>query len=211
MSNPAELIARLEQGLNKLAPGPALTRQALALANYLKLLNQWNQAYNLTAVRDIDDMVPRHIFDSLALRPWLKGEFILDIGSGAGLPGLPLAITCPEKQFVLMDSNGKKTRFLQAVQQALKLDNVQVVQTRVENHKQAQAFDTITSRAFASLEDMIHLSRHLLAPNGLWLAMKGPNVQAELTHLSYPYQLKTYSVLDTAETHACVLIENLEM
>ena len=107
------------------------------LLNYLTLLHKWNQAYNLTAVRDMKAMVTRHLLDSLAILPWLHGTRILDVGTGAGLPGIPLAIARPDLHVVLLDSNGKKARFLQEAKRALALSNVDIVQTRVENYHQS--------------------------------------------------------------------------
>ena len=113
--------------------------------NYLTLLHKWNQAYNLTAVRDMTSMVTRHLLDSLAILPWVHGTFILDVGTGAGLPGIPLAIARPDLHIVLLDSNGKKTRFLQEAKRSLALNNIEIVQTRVENYHADHKFDTITS------------------------------------------------------------------
>ena len=104
------------------------------LFQYISLLNKWNAAYNLTAIRDMESMVTKHLLDSLAVRPWLKGDYILDVGTGAGLPGIPLAIAEPQRKFVLLDSNGKKIRFLREVKRQLALSNLEIVQFRVENY-----------------------------------------------------------------------------
>lgn len=157
-----------------------LTRMQLALdgaqqarlLDYLALLNKWNRVYNLTAVRDPAHMVSRQLLDSLSILPWVRGPRVLDVGCGAGLPGVPLAIALPEVAFMLLDSNGKKTRFVQQVANELKLPNLQVVQARVEDLEDPQGFDTITSRAFANLHLMLELTAHLRAPGGQWAAMK---------------------------------------
>ena len=142
------------------------------LENYLLLLDKWNKTYNLTAVRDIYEMASRHVLDSLAILPWVHGKNILDVGTGAGLPGIPLAIARPDLCVTLLDSNGKKTRFLEAVKRTLHLTNINIVQMRVESYRFAQGFDTITSRAFSQMDEMINLTKHLIANDGVWLAMK---------------------------------------
>ncbi len=158
--------------------------QQQKLHDYLALLQKWNKAYNLTAIRDPTQMMPLHVFDSLSILPYLHGTRYIDVGTGAGLPGIPLAIAKPEFHFTLLDSNGKKTRFLTHVQHQLQLPNVEVVQSRVEQYHPTQPFDTITTRAFSDLGDMIQLSRHLLAQNGIWLAMKGQLPEVELAELT---------------------------
>lgn len=180
------------------------------LMQYLLLLAKWNQAYNLTAIRDIESMVTRHLLDSLAILPWVTGQRILDVGSGAGLPGIPLALALPDKQFVLLDSNGKKVRFMQEAKRALKLDNLELVQIRVENYHPEQDFDTVMSRAFSELQLMLSLTKHLLAPEGKWLAMKGRYPDSELTSINYPWQVMTYDVAGTDAERCCVVIDNLE-
>lgn len=151
---------------------PLSATQQRALLDYLALLYKWNAVYNLTAVRDPGRMVSRQLLDSLSILPWIRGPRILDVGTGAGLPGIPLAIARPEDEFVLLDSNGKKTRFvLQAILE-LGLANVHVEQQRVEAMSDPRGFDTITSRAFADLHRMLELTRHLHAPGGRWAAMK---------------------------------------
>ncbi|MEQ8514969.1 MAG: 16S rRNA (guanine(527)-N(7))-methyltransferase RsmG [Chromatocurvus sp.] len=146
---------------------------ASRLSRYLDLLEKWNRAYNLTAVRSRADMVDRHILDSLAILPHLQGRRFLDAGSGAGLPGIPLAICLPERDFVLLDSNGKKTRFLFQARLALELANVEVVDARVEAYRPQQPFDGVLSRAFASLSDMVTLCAHLTSDGARLYAMKG--------------------------------------
>jgi 16S rRNA (guanine527-N7)-methyltransferase len=132
-------------------------------------------------------MVTRHLLDSLAIAPFVSGQRLLDVGTGAGLPGVPLAILFPERAFHLLDSNGKKTRFLFQVKTALGLDNMVVHQARVEAFRVAAPYDTVLSRAFASLQDMVQDCRHLLAPGGSFLAMKGALPSGELDALSQEY------------------------
>ena len=157
------------------------------LARYLTLLERWNRAYNLTAVRDLDAMVIRHLLDSLSILPWLQGTRVLDVGSGAGLPGIPLAIAQPDCEFCLLDSNGKRTRFLMQVVAELQLINVSVVRSRVEDYPSVTLFDCVVSRAFATLADMVAGAGRLCAPNGRLLAMKGVFPDDELAHLPPGY------------------------
>ncbi|WP_457668493.1 16S rRNA (guanine(527)-N(7))-methyltransferase RsmG [Thiolapillus sp.] len=198
---------QLSQGLAemKLATSEQQQRQLL---DYLALLEKWNRAFNLTAVRDPEKMVSRQLLDSLSIQHLLKGERILDVGSGAGLPGIPLAILNPRRSFILLDTNGKKTRFLRQVKLELGLDNVQVEQTRVEQYQPPQRFDIITSRAFASLPDLISLTCHLLAPGGCWLAMKAAVPQDELVALPAEYQLEIQLLVvpgEAAQRHGILI------
>ncbi|HLI19174.1 MAG TPA: 16S rRNA (guanine(527)-N(7))-methyltransferase RsmG [Rhodanobacteraceae bacterium] len=176
--NPDTALARqLADGLAAMRRELAAEAQAKLLA-YVDLLAHWNRAYNLTAVRDPDEMVPRHLLDSLAVLPYLHGQTLADLGSGAGLPGIPLAIARPDLAVSLIESNGKKTRFLREAARSLPLPNVTVEQTRVQDA--SGTFDTVTARAFASLADMLDWAGHLLAPDGRWLAMKGRAEPAEI-------------------------------
>lgn len=178
------------------------------LSNYLMLLEKWNKAYNLTAVRDPNQMVIRHILDSLAINPWIFGQSLLDVGTGAGLPGIPLAIANPNLQIVLLDSNGKKTRFLEEVRRKLNLKNIEVIQSRVENYQPPFDFDTVTSRAFSELAQMLKWTNHLISKKGVWLAMKGRHPEAELTSIQYPYQIEPYTVPGLDEERCCIIIQN---
>lgn len=176
------LKSALRGGIAEL--GLALSNDAVAaLCSYIDLLHQWNQRYNLTAVRDPGEMVSRHLLDSLAVMPYLNGKRVLDAGTGAGLPGIPLAMACPDKHFVLLDSNGKKIRFVTHAVTALSLKNVEVVQARAEDYRPAELFATVISRAFAQLADFLVLTGHLCAPGGRWLAMKGAPAESELQNL----------------------------
>ncbi len=175
---PGQLAAGLEVMGVTLAP----ERQQLLL-DYLALLFRWNRAFNLTAVRDPDVAVSRQLLDSLSILPLVQGERVLDVGSGAGLPGLPLAMARPQWQVTLLDSNAKKVRFLRQVKLELGLENVEVAQARAETYHPGASFETITSRAFAPLAQMVAVTRHLLAPGGRWLAMKGRVPEDELNEL----------------------------
>lgn len=152
-------------------------------AAYLELLMQWNKAYNLTAIRDQKKMITHHILDSLSVLPYLHGNRCLDVGTGAGLPGLILALTAPEKQWVLLDSNHKKVRFVNQVILELTIQNIETVCSRVEDYNTDKLFSTVITRAFGRLRKFYRLSRHLLSPNGKLLAMKGTEISEELMEL----------------------------
>ncbi|MDX1736299.1 MAG: 16S rRNA (guanine(527)-N(7))-methyltransferase RsmG [Halioglobus sp.] len=164
----------------------AQPQQLERLLQYLALLGKWNRAYNLTAVRDVRDMVTRHLLDSLAVVPHIRESRLLDVGTGAGLPGVPLAIMFADRQWHLLDSNGKKTRFLFQVKTALGLDNMVIHQARVETFNAEEPYEAVLSRAFASLDDMVRGCRHLLTPGGRFLAMKGAYPAGELAGFSGP-------------------------
>ncbi len=166
------------------ALGLALPADAEAkLLAYLALLDKWNRVYNLTAVRDTERMVSHHLLDSLAAVPFFQGGRVLDVGSGGGLPGIPLAIARPDLQVTLIDSIAKKTAFLLQAKTELGLDNLSVVTNRVEDYRPETGFDLITSRAFSDLREFVALTRHLLKPAGRWLAMKGLYPHEELALL----------------------------
>ncbi len=169
---------------------PATPAQVAQLAQYLDLLARWNQVYNLTAIRDPADMVTRHLLDSLAVALWVQGTRILDVGSGAGLPGLPLAVMYPTQQFTLLDSNAKKTRFMTQSGAELALANVRVIRTRAEQYYPAQGFDCILARAVAPLAQLLELTHHLCAPGGRLLALKGPEAHNELQQLPATWRLR---------------------
>ena len=162
------------------------TEQVDKLVAYVELLNKWNKAYNLTSVRDPKEMVVKHIMDSLVVSPHLQtvadvNEQYIDVGTGPGLPGIPLAIINPDKQFTLLDSLGKRIRFITQVKHELKLDNVTPLQSRVEDHQGQYA--GVISRAFASISDMVNWSHHLLAEQGKFFALKGQIDQEEIEAL----------------------------
>lgn len=176
----AGVEARLDQGLARL--GIAVdAEQRSRLLELVGLLQKWNRAYNLTAIRAPEEMVARHLLDSAAVLPHVAGPRLLDVGAGPGFPGLVLAILAPELAVTLLDSNGKKVRFQRQAVMELGLDNVTPVQARVEAF--AGRFDQVISRAFAGLGDFVALTRSLVAPEGQWLAMKGPAVEEELADL----------------------------
>ena len=174
----------------------AATQQRLL--DYLALLAKWNKAYNLTAVRDVDEMVSRHLLDSLSIVPPFEaagGERWLDVGSGGGMPGVPLAILFPERRFTLLDSNGKKTRFLTQVKLELGLDNLGVVNARVEAFRPEQPFAGIVSRAFSALEDFANWTRHLGDRDTHWLAMKGLRPDDELARMPDDFEVEAEHTL----------------
>ncbi|HXR61941.1 MAG TPA: 16S rRNA (guanine(527)-N(7))-methyltransferase RsmG [Rudaea sp.] len=176
----AAMFAQLRAGVAELGLAPSAAAVELLL-DYVELLARWNAVYNLTAVRDPLAMVTNHLLDSLAVAHLVRGERLADVGSGAGLPGIPLAITAPELQVTLIDANGKKTRFLREAVRTLALGNVRIEAQRVE--RVHGLFDTVIARAFASLPDMLRLAGHLLAPDGILLALKGQLHKDEVVSL----------------------------
>jgi len=174
--------AQLAAGIAALGLTLPAGAEARLLA-YLALLDKWNRVYNLTAVRDAGRMVSHHLLDSLAAVPFFTREQVLDVGSGGGLPGIPLAIVRPELRVTLIDSIAKKTAFLLQAKAELGLANVQVITGRVEDFRPEAGFDVITSRAFSDLNAFVTLTRHLLNPGGCWLAMKGLYPHEEIAGL----------------------------
>lgn len=157
--------------------------QQQQLVMYIEMMHKWNKAYNLTSIRQIDDMLVKHILDSIVVAPLLKGKRFIDVGTGPGLPGIPLAIMHPDYEFVLLDSLGKRVRFMQQVAYGLKLSNILPVQSRVEEYTDPHGFDGVISRAFASIKDMLHWCSHLVNTNGEFLALKGQYPENELTDM----------------------------
>ena len=188
----AAVAEKLHEGVRRL--GLALPAGCGGkLLAYVGLLGKWNAAYNLTAVRDPEQMVVKHVLDSLSLLPHVHGRTLLDVGTGAGLPGLVLAMARPELAVTLLDSNGKKVRFLRQAIAELGVPNAVAVQSRVEDF--GGAFDAVASRAFATLADMVQASAHLLAPGGEFLAMKGQQPVAEMAGLPAGFAVRDVTAL----------------
>lgn len=179
--------------LNKLSrllaeAGISLTEhQKNQLVAYVGMLDKWNKAYNLTSVRDPNEMLIRHILDSIVVAPYLQGTRFIDVGTGPGLPGIPLAIVLPQAHFTLLDSLGKRVRFLRQVQHELKLENIAPVQSRVEDFPAEPPFDGVISRAFASLNDMVSWCHHLPSETGCFYALKGVAQEDEMANLPEGY------------------------
>jgi len=177
-----KLLKKLTQGIEQANWG--LSDSAIKkLMDYLALLQKWNKVHNLTAVRDAEDMVTLHLLDSLSVLPHINAKALLDVGSGGGLPGIPLAICLPDLQVTVIDSNQKKASFMRQAKAELNITNLQVVSGRVEQYKPAQQFEIIISRAFSEISLFLNLTKHLLAENGKWLAMKGVYPEEELAKI----------------------------
>ena len=204
--------------LDKLAEGLAALSLDLSdhvqhqLIDFLHLLVKWNRAYNLTAVRQPEQMVTRHLLDSLVIGPYIQGPRILDVGTGAGLPGIPLALAYPNCQFTLLDSSGKKIRFVTQAVAELGLVNVDVVQSRVEAYQPASRFDTVTARAYSSIEELVKQTAHLLADGGQYMIMKGAYPVAEVEAMPAGYHLEAIHQLQVpgldAQRHLLVVRAN---
>nr|WP_024966265.1 16S rRNA (guanine(527)-N(7))-methyltransferase RsmG [Pantoea sp. IMH] len=183
------MINKLSSLLN--AAGIILTdQQKQQLVGYVELLHKWNKAYNLTSIRDPEQMLVRHIMDSIVVAPHLQGSRFIDVGTGPGLPGVPLAIVCPDAHFTLLDSLGKRIRFLKQVQHELKLENIEPVQSRVEDWPGEPPFDGVISRAFASLNDMLNWCHHLPGREGRFYALKGVVPEEEIAALPAGFSLE---------------------
>jgi 16S rRNA (guanine527-N7)-methyltransferase len=184
----------LELGIKTL--GLSCSSQQLEqLLAYLEMLQRWNKAYNLTAIREPIQMVRLHLLDSLAIHPYVQGiKHIIDVGTGPGLPGIPLAILNPDINFTLLDSNGKKTRFLFQAINDLSLANAKEINHRVEKYQPEQSFDIVLSRAFSSISDMLTQCDHLVSDSGCFLAMKGKKPDSELSQIT-----KDYKVVDLSQ------------
>ena len=184
------LESKLSAGIAGLGLAIDMTTQR-RLLDYLALIHKWNKVHNLTAIRDPEEMVTLHLLDSLSILPYLphpqasgvNSEHLLDVGSGAGLPGIVIALTRPDLRVTTLDSVGKKASFMRQAKAELKIDNLQVVGGRVEDFSPQQPFDVIVSRAFSEMGLFVRLTRHLLKPGGHWLAMKGVYPQDELAKL----------------------------
>ncbi len=199
MVMPDLLLAQLQQGVKAMG----LADRDLPLrtyVSYIELLAQWNSAYNLTAVRNPEKMIAYHVLDSLSILPFIRGgecqeNKCLDIGTGAGLPGIILALAKPGIHWILLDGNNKKTRFVQQAVMMLNITNVEIICSRIEKYKPEIRFNTIVSRAFASLNAFYSCSHHLLVPQGFLLAMKGSGLEKEISDLySEDISIKTISL-----------------
>lgn len=198
-------VQQLRGGLTRLIAKTALTvtdRQVDQLIELVLMLNKWNKAYNLTSVRDPRQMLVRHIMDSILVAPYVNGEYIADVGTGPGLPGLPLAIMHPSKHFVLIDSLGKRMNFIRQVVHQLGLTNVSVVQSRVEAYQPDRTFDSVLSRAFASLADMVTWCHHLPSAQGQFVALKGQLDPQELQTIPSGYQIAATHRIEVPELDA---------
>lgn len=205
-----KLLEQLHQGCKALTIS-LNDEQFQQLLAYVALLVKWNKVYNLTSVRDADQMISRHILDSLAILPYLTGDSLLDVGTGAGLPGIPIAIARPDIAVTLLDTNSKKTRFLQQVKAELALTNITVVHARVEQ-AQLPKFAMITARAFATIEDIIDLTGRHCDDAGCLLLMKGLYPTEELSAINDQFKLVDVVELNvpgcSAERHLVRLIKN---
>ena len=183
-----EKLERLLAQTDDSVRGTVSDEQVVKLVQLVELLDKWNKAYNLTSVRDPNVMLTKHIIDSLVVMPHLKGEQFIDVGTGPGLPGLPLAICMPHCEFVLLDSLGKRIRFIRQVCHELNIENVTAVQSRVEAYdSRLHDFDGVLSRAFASLNDMLSWCHHLPKPSGRFYALKGMYPEQEIADLDTQY------------------------
>ena len=200
----AELVSGLQQLGLSLDPSQQLRLQA-----YLLLLAKWNRVYNLTGVRDEQQMVSRHLLDSLAVAPLVTGATLLDVGSGAGLPAIPLAIALPDLQVTALDSNSKKTRFITQAKVELGLDNVEVIQARIDDLDRPDHYEQVVSRAFSSIADFATSAGPWCRPGGTLLAMKGRPDADELAGLADDYQIleqRTLSVPGLKSARSVVVI-----
>lgn len=185
---------KLTQGLEQLSLEISESTREQLLA-YVGLLVKWNKAYNLTAIRDPEQMIIRHLLDSLSVLAFLDDKNMLDVGSGGGMPGIILAICKPNTHYTLLDSNGKKTRFLQQVKTQLQLNNVDVIQSRAENYSPPELFDRIISRAFTALDNMVDWCGPLLSEQGLFVAMKGTYPEPEQKPLPEGWEVKNVQAI----------------
>ena len=199
---------QLEQGLAAMGLELSVELREKLLA-YVALLYKWNKTYSLTALREQEKSVSHHLLDSLSILPFVPAGRLLDVGSGGGMPGIPLAIVCPELHVTLLDSNSKKSAFQQQAAIELGLNNISVHCGRVEQYHPTVGYDAITSRAFAELADFVGFSRHLLAPCGVWLAMKGVWPRDEIARLPNAVRVEAVHMLPVpgvdGERHLVVL------
>jgi len=170
-------------------------QQAEKLVGYVERIDKWNKAYNLTSVREPEQMMVKHILDSIAVAPFIDGKTIIDVGTGPGLPGIPLSVMLPDSSFTLLDSLGKRVRFMKQCAFELGLNNVTPVHSRVEDHKPDQPYDIVLSRAFASLKDMLHWCEHLVDSSGVFVALKGQFPQSEIDEVSDHFRIESVKAL----------------
>ncbi|MFC3122041.1 16S rRNA (guanine(527)-N(7))-methyltransferase RsmG [Agaribacter flavus] len=192
-------LTQLREQLDVLINRTALTvteEQRNKLVRFVGLLDKWNKTYNLSSVRKPSDMLVKHIMDSIVVAPYVEGKYVADIGTGPGLPGIPLAIMLPEKEFTLLDSLGKRIRFIKQVLHELDISNVTPIQSRVETFQASPLFECILSRAFASMSDMLNWCEHLVSDNGYFLALKGQLHPAELSQIDARFFVEKTTSLD---------------
>lgn len=174
-------------------------QQAEKLVGYVERIDKWNKAYNLTSVREPEQMMVKHILDSIAVAPFIDGKTIIDVGTGPGLPGIPLSVMLPDSSFTLLDSLGKRVRFMKQCAFELGLNNVTPVHSRVEDHKPDQPYDIVLSRAFASLKDMLHWCEHLVDSSGVFVALKGQFPQSEIDEVSDHFRIESVKALSVPD------------
>jgi len=191
----AEILAT---GIDKMAVSVTAEQQE-QLINFISLMHKWNKAYNLTSVREPEQMVIKHLLDSLSVAPFIDGKQVIDVGTGPGLPGMPLAIVHPHVQFTLLDSLGKRVRFMKQCVHELGLTNVTCLHSRVEAHQKSEPYDIVLSRAFASLKDMLHWCEHLVDSDGKFLALKGQFPQSEIDEVSSHFRVDTITALEVPD------------
>lgn len=201
------MLDKLKAGLESLSLDPE-QQPCDQYLTYITLLHKWNQSYNLTAIKQPEEMLARHVLDSLSVLPFITGRDCLDIGTGSGLPGLILALALPETRWVLLDSNQKKTRFLRHVKAELDITNIEIIQSRVEAFKAEINFDTIICRAFAPLNRLLELTQHLITEDNQLLAMKGKQASEEIEELAeHEFLIRLNSLAHVADDSLASLIQ----
>ena len=210
MASRAAQIAAALKRLDFDVPGDAADKFAVLLAE----LARWNQRTNLTAIRDPDEMITAHLLDSLVAAPLLAGDRVLDVGTGPGFPGLPLAVLCPERHFTLLDSNNKKIMFAQHAAGLLDLANVDAVKARGEDYAPGHGFDTVIARALATLAKLIAIAGHHVREGGVFVALKGRYPSQELEELPTPWRYKVSELrvpgLEAGSRHAVLLQSTID-